>query len=70
VNPSTGPKLEFLPLVLKKTPTVAEPSRATAELAQRVAIRVILRNGIAVALEIPSVRSLPGLLCELEQIPC
>jgi hypothetical protein len=58
------PTLALVPVVRKQTGGAGSPS------AEPLAIRIILRNGLCVALEIPSLHNLPSLLGELAQTPC
>ena len=59
--------MRLAPLMLKKVP---ELDHYPEPITESISMRVTLRNGLSVALTIPRVKSVPGLLNELAQLPC
>jgi hypothetical protein len=59
--------IRLVPLVVKTVPESTERAVSTAE---PISMHLTLRNGLSVALSIPSLGSIPVLLNELAQLPC
>jgi hypothetical protein len=69
-RPSTS-AVEFLPLVIKRTQATDTPDMSSSpEKSEPMTIRVILRNGISVVMQIPGASGLARLLSDLAQVPC